>query len=95
MINAPKLLKTNQTNAGFSLSSSLLNIDLPKSISDKRANFFQLAPAGVRKSNVMYDDTPPDMLFRDKYVSLVMALLIKLNFSQCDCLPNPTEWSFL
>lgn len=95
MINAPKLLKTNQTNVEFSLSSSLLNIDLPNSISDKRANFSQSVPAGVLKSNVMYDENQLTCCFLDKEVSLVMALLIELRFAQCDCLPNPAEWSFL
>lgn len=55
MINAPKLLKTNQTNVKFSLSSSLLHIDLPESISDKLANFSQSVPTGIVKSNVVFD----------------------------------------
>lgn len=57
MINAPKLLKTNQRNVKFSLSSSLLlHIALPESISDKLAKFSpQSVPPNVVKSDVVFD----------------------------------------
>lgn len=51
MINAPKLLKTNQMNVKFSLP----HIDFPESISDKLAHFSLLFPKGVVKSHVVFD----------------------------------------
>lgn len=57
MINAPKLLKTNQRNVKFSLSSSLLlHKSLIESISDKLANFSpHSVPAEAVKSDVVFD----------------------------------------